>query len=333
MKLSILDQSPVPSGLTEKDALEMTIRLAKHGEKLGYERFWIVEHHDLFGLACPNPSVMISAIGAQTERIRLGAGAVLLPYYQPFHIAETYNLLATLYPDRIDLGLGRAPGGSAEASLALSDNYLAKVKKYPDKIAELLAFFQGTFPEDHTFRSIKPTPTPPKTPDVWMLGTSEKSAQLAIEKGMKYTFGHFMTDQDGPKIVQKYRKGFKQHHPEQQPYVIVAIEAICAETTEKAYELARSSLVWNIKQEQEHDYLNVPTIEEAKFYQETEAEQQKMLKQKQRMMIGNPHQVRDQLALFHNKYQADEYMIVTIVPDEFAKQKSYELIKEIAHTM
>src|SRR5690625_5189705 len=112
MKLSVLDQAPISTGMSEQEALQAMIDLAKHAEKHGYERFWVAEHHDLFGLASPNPSVMISAIGAQTEQIRLGAGAVLLPYYKPFSVAETYNLLATLYPNRIDLGLGRAPGGS-----------------------------------------------------------------------------------------------------------------------------------------------------------------------------------------------------------------------------
>src|SRR5690625_4995391 len=143
MKVSILDQSPISVGMTEQDALQASIRLAQHGERLGYERYWIAEHHDLFGLACPNPSVMLSAIGAQTRNIRIGAGAVLLPYYKPYYVAETYNLLATLYQGRIDLGLGRAPDGSAEVSLALSDNYLAEVQKHPEKIAELQAFLHN----------------------------------------------------------------------------------------------------------------------------------------------------------------------------------------------
>src|SRR5699024_3405286 len=110
MKLSILDQVPITSGNDAQDALLAAIRLAQTGERLGYRRYWIAEHHDLFGLACPNPDVMIGAIGQRTKTIRLGAGAVLLPYYRPYRVAETYNLLATLYPDRIDLGLGRAPG-------------------------------------------------------------------------------------------------------------------------------------------------------------------------------------------------------------------------------
>src|SRR5690625_5060589 len=229
MKVSILDQSPISVGMTEQEALHASIRLAQHGEKLGYERYWIAEHHDLFGLACPNPSVMLSAIGAQAQSIRIGAGAVLLPYYKPFHVAETYNLLATLFPGRVDLGLGRAPGGSAEVSLALSDNYLAEVREYPDKIDELQRFLHNEFPEDDMYHKISPTPIPEASPNLWMLGTSEKSAILAVEKGMYYVFGHFMTDQDGPAIVRKYREEMKQLNPDCKSYTIVAINVICAE--------------------------------------------------------------------------------------------------------
>src|SRR5699024_3150082 len=140
MKLSILDQSPISDGKTPREALEASVKLAQLGDELGYHRYWIAEHHDLFGLASPNPAVMLGVIGSHTERIRIGAGAVLLPYYKPFRVAETYNLLQTLFPGRIDLGLGRAPGGSAEVSLALSDNYLKQVNEYPKQIEELLGF-------------------------------------------------------------------------------------------------------------------------------------------------------------------------------------------------
>lgn len=329
MKLSILDQSPISTGMSEKDALDMSIRLARHGEKLGYERYWIAEHHDLYGLACPNPSVMLGAIGAQTNTIHIGAGAVLLPYYKPFHVAETYNLLATLYPNRVDLGLGRAPGGSAEVSLALSDNYLAAVKKYPEQIDELQAFLHNKFPEDHMYYKISPTPVPDKSPDMWMLGTSEKSAILASDKGMNYAFGHFMTDQDGPEIVQKYRQKMKDQHPENTAYAIVAISVICAETTEEANDLALSQFLWNIRQDKLEENIRIPSIEETKQYDYTSEDLKKIEKMKQNMIIGNPEEVYSALTKLHEQYKADEYMIVTIVHKETAKLTSYELIKEV----
>lgn len=142
MKLSILDQSPISTGKTSRNALNASVDLARLGDELGYTRYWIAEHHDFSGLACPNPDVMLGIIGAQTEQIRIGAGAVLLPHYKPYRVAETYNLLATLYPGRIDLGIGRAPGGSAEASMALSGNFLENVRHMPEKLDELLQFLQ-----------------------------------------------------------------------------------------------------------------------------------------------------------------------------------------------
>lgn len=145
MRLSILDQSPISAGKTAKEALAASVALAQTAEKLGYTRYWIAEHHDMDGLACPSPDVMLGVIGAQTEKIIIGAGAVLLPHYKPFRVAEKYNLLATLFPGRIDLGIGRAPGGSAEATMALSDNFLEEVRKMPSTLDQLLNFLYGTF--------------------------------------------------------------------------------------------------------------------------------------------------------------------------------------------
>jgi|SRR5699024_7139456 len=327
VKLSILDQSPVSVGMTEKEALNMSIELAQHGEMLGYERFWIAEHHDLFGLVCPNPSVMMSAIGAQTNSIRIGAGAVLLPYYQPYYVAETYHLLATLYPGRIDLGLGRAPGGSAEVSLALSENYLEEVRKFPDKVTELQAFLHDSFAEGHKFHNVSPTPIPPESPQLWMLGTSEKSGKLAAEKGLSYSFGHFMTDKDGPAIVKEYRAKMKELHPEKDPYVIVAISAICADTTEAAYDLALSQCLWKIRQNNMKEDVRVPSVEEARNYPYTEDEWEEVRSMQEKMVIGNPEEIKEALQFLRTTYEADEYMIVTIVHEKAAKFRSYELIR------
>lgn len=229
LKLSILNQAPISEGQTAQSALDKAVKLAQLGDELGYHRYWIAEHHDLFGLACPNPDVMLGVIGSTTETIRIGAGAVLLPYYKPFRVAETYNLLETLFPGRVDLGLGRAPGGSAEVSLALADNYLEQVKNYPGDIDELLRFLYNEHAEDHPNGNISPTPVPNHPPETWLLGTSEKSALLAAEKGMNYAFGHFMTDKDGPEVVKTYRNRHSENH-NSRGHVIIAVNVICAES-------------------------------------------------------------------------------------------------------
>lgn len=327
MQLSILDQSPISAGETAKDALKSSVELAKLGEALGFQRYWIAEHHDLFGLACPNPDVMLGVIGSHTQSIKIGAGAVLLPYYKPFRVAETYNLLATLFPRRIDLGIGRAPGGPAEVSMALSDNYLEQVKHYSKDIDQLIDFLHNRFSDDHMFKKITPTPVPNTPPHVWLLGTSEKSAILAAEKGVSYSFGHFMTDTNGPKVVQTYREQFYSNI-QTFPYVIVAIHVICAETTKAAHELALSYCLWNIQQEKNVSNVTIPSITEAKQYTFTREEKEKIQQMKEKMIIGNPEEVKEKMLNIQTAYAADELMIITITHDLEKKFHSYRLVAE-----
>ncbi|MUK89226.1 MsnO8 family LLM class oxidoreductase [Ornithinibacillus sp. L9] len=326
MKLSILDQSPIVPGKTAKDALQQSIDLAQLGEKLGYTRYWIAEHHDLNGLACPAPEVMLGIIGAQTKTIRIGAGAVLLPHYKPYKVAETFNLLATLYPGRIDLGLGRSPGGSAEASIALSGDFLANVKEMPKSIDELQRFLHNDFPADHVFSKVKPTPAPMTAPITWLLGTSEKSADLAAEKGMAYAFGHFMSDQDGPIIVEKYKKAISKVNSIQSTKVIVAIIVYCAETFEEAEELAMSSLIASIKRDNGDMEAGLATMEEIKGYSLSDEEKFKVENMKRKMIIGTPDVVRAKLQELEKQYEAEEFMILTNTYSYEKRNNSYELL-------
>lgn len=323
MKISVLDQSPISKGSTAEEALNNTIKLARFVEEWGYERFWAAEHHDLFGLASPNPNVMLGIIGAYTNTIRLGAGAVLLPYYKPFRVAETYNLLATLYPERIDLGLGRAPGGSAEVSLALSDNYLKQVREYETSIDELMGFLHQTYPADHPYGKIKASPIPKEAPAVWLLGTSEKSAVLAAEKGTNYAFADFMTDFNGPEIVQKFKKESSKNNAQ----AIVAVNACCAATEKEAEEIALSSIIWKLQQDKQED-ARIPSKQEAAAYEFSEEEAERVEKMKDKMIIGNPEQVSSKLKKLQEEYAADELMIVTITHDIEDKLTSYRLIRE-----
>lgn len=326
MKLSILDQAPISSEKTAQDALSASRQLASLGDKLGYTRYWIAEHHDMNGLACPNPDVMLGIVGTETKKIRIGAGAVLLPHYRPYRVAETYNLLATLFPDRVDLGLGRAPGGSAEATMALSNNFLEQVRKYPASLDDLLYFIYDEFEKGHMFSKINPSPVPKTPPQPWLLGTSEKSAILAAEKGIPYTFGHFMSSQDGPAIVRTYREQFAEKHATIESKVIVTISVICAETTEEATDLALSNQLWKVQQDKGDGENGVPSVEEAKAYAYTNEDIETMQKMKQKMVIGNPSEVKQQLEDLQKQYDVDEFMIVTITHSYEARQKSYELI-------
>ena len=326
MKLSILDQSPISTNQTAQDALQASMQLAQVGETWGYTRYWIAEHHDLDGLACPAPEVMLGYIGANTNTIRIGSGAVLLPYYKPYKVAEIFNLLATLFPGRIDIGIGRAPGGSAEASNALSDHFLQNVWKMPDLIKELLYYIEHSFKKDGA--TLLASPIPKMAPVPWMLGTSKKSATVAAENGLAYTFGKFMSEQDGKEIVRHYRDSFSPRRKDQKPYVIVAVSVICAETKEKAEEIALSWLVWQLQKAKGEGKEGVPSVEEAKQYLLNHKEQEMLEKIKKNMIIGCPREVKNRLLQIKTDHGADEIMIVTITYSSEDKQESYRLIAE-----
>lgn len=333
MRLSILDQSPISSNQTAHDALNESMKLAQAGEALGYTRYWIAEHHDLPGLACSAPEVMLSYIGAHTNQIRIGAGAVLLPHYRPYKVAEVFNMLATLFPNRIDLGIGRAPGGSAEVTNALSEKFLQKVWVLPELVKELLRFLEDDFPVDHEYSKVSASPIPEKPPIPWLLGTSKKSALLAAENGMPYTFGHFMSDNDGAAIIQAYIDAFTPRKEGQIRQVIVTVSAICAATTEEAEALALSRLIWSLQTEKGEGQQGIPSIQEAKQYKPTEKEKDSMSKMRQNMIIGNPSEVKQALFELQANYQADEIMINTITYAPKDRIQSYELIaKEIFST-
>ncbi|WP_026907053.1 LLM class flavin-dependent oxidoreductase [Paucisalibacillus globulus] len=324
MKLSILDQAPIAPGKTARDALFETINVAKLGEHLGYHRYWIAEHHDLAGLSCPAPEVMLGLIGGNTERIRIGAGAILLPHYKPFKVAETFNLLATLYPGRVDLGLGRSPGGSAEASVALSGNFLDNVRKMPELLDELHQFLHGGFETGHMFSKIKPAPIPDDMPVPWLLGTSEKSAVLAAEKGLNYAFGHFMSEADSVPIISTYKKLLKEKFPNKTTEIIIAVHVICAETSAKAEKLALESFKWSrIRGDNSNGFDDIvdDSLSEQDLVEFENA--------KQKMIIGEPTQVKEKLKELEQLHQVDEFMILTNTPTYDVRKKSYELLAEI----
>ncbi|MBD8034884.1 MULTISPECIES: LLM class flavin-dependent oxidoreductase [Solibacillus] len=330
MRLSILDQSPISSNQTPQDALNWSMKLAQVGESLGYTRYWIAEHHDLSGLACPAPEVMLGYIGAHTNRIRLGSGAVLLPHYRPYKVAETFNMLATLFPNRIDLGIGRAPGGSSEAMIALSENFIKNVGNFPVLVRDLLHFLNDDFPTDTEYSKLSASPIPENPPEPWLLGTGKKSALLAAEHGLPYTFGYFMSDHDGAAIIREYIDTFKPRKEGQTPQVIVTVNVICGETTEKAEEVAASYLIWSLQIEKGETHQGVPSIKEAQQYKLTEKDLETLEKVKQNIIIGNPHEVKQKLFDLKKTYEADEMMINTITYSPEDRIRSYELIaKEV----
>ena len=235
VKLSVVDQSPVSAGSTPADALRNTIELARLADRLGYHRYWIAEHHAIPALASPAPEILIDRVAAETSTIRVGSGAVLLPHYSPLKVAETFRVLHALYPDRIDLGIGRAPGGTPLDSYALrrERDRQPPGDDFPKLLIELLAFLHDGFPPDHPFHRIVVSPAMPGAPDVWLLGSSLWSASAAAQLGLPYAFAHFIDQLPTRPALEHYRSHFTPSNGSQ-PQTILALGVICADRDDEA---------------------------------------------------------------------------------------------------
>src|SRR5438477_7812717 len=242
MRLSVLDQSPIPEGSSGADAIRNTLDLALLADELGYHRYWVAEHHGGPMLASASPEALIGPIASNTTGIRVGSGGVMLPHYSPLKVAETFSVLAALYPGRIDLGLGRAPGTDPLTMFALQrDRREASPDDFPQQLAELLGYLGGSLPADHPFARLSSTlPGLPERPEPWLLGSSPQSAVWAGQLGLRYSFADFINP-SGPEIATLYRQQFADSEATPGPVLSVAVWAICAETTEEAQRLAASA--------------------------------------------------------------------------------------------
>ena len=329
MKLSILDQAPVSKGSNARGALADAVKLAQAGEKFGYERFWLAEHHSMLAFASSTPEITLAAIGSETSKIRIGSGATLIPYYNPYKVAENYHTLATLFPERVDLGVGRAPGGPAEATEALNKEYLKNVYANQERVSELMGYIH----HDNHAEKIKMSPLADPPPEVWMLGTSVKSAKLAGELGMNYCFGYFMSNAgDMKEVIDTYRNSFKPAVEGQTPQVMITVTAFVAETKEKAKDVAMSTLIWGIEKERSFGQSDtddgIPSIKDAKNFELTEEEQENVDRRLKSMFVGTGEEVAGRLKQLAEAYSIEEIMISTNTYSIEDKLKSFELLKE-----
>jgi luciferase family oxidoreductase group 1 len=329
VKLSVIDQSPVSAGFTSADALHNTIELARLTDRLGYSRYWIAEHHAIPALASPAPEILIDRVAAVTSAIRVGSGAVLLPHYSPLKVAETFRVLHALYPDRIDLGIGRAPGGTPLDSYALRRDRDSRLPgdDFPKLLVELLAWLHGGFPADHPFNRIAITPAMPGAPTVWLLGSSLWSASAAAQLGLPYAFAHFIDPMPTRAALEHYRSHFIPADGSQ-PQTILALTVICAETDDEAERLASSARLFR-RRAVRGDLRAIPTPEEALAELGPRgAEPTNDAGEWPRYLIGGPERVRTQLIDMASQLAVDELMVVTIVHDHRARMRSYELLAE-----
>jgi luciferase family oxidoreductase group 1 len=329
MRLSILDQSPVPSGVAPADALANTLDLARFADRLGYTRYWLAEHHGMEAFASPVPEILIARIAAETTGIRVGSGGVLLPHYSPFKVAETFRMLHALYPQRIDLGVGRGPGTSpvqARALLRSTDHSTSP--DFAERLVELLAFLEGAFPLDHEFSGIKVSPRSPSGPSVWLLGSSLRSATLAARNGLAHAIGHFVNPAPTAEVVDHYRLTFQPLRQEREPRAIVALAALCADTEAEARRLSQSA---HFLSRFGGDNRTVPTPDEAAAELGNFADHRLDGASEGadwNYIVGAPEQLRDKLTKIASHFGIDELMIVTIVHDHCARRRSYQLLAE-----
>jgi luciferase family oxidoreductase group 1 len=327
IRLSVLDQSPISEGSTGADALRNSIDLAQAAERAGYHRYWCAEHHGTPMLACASPEVLIAAVAAATARIRVGSGGVMLPHYSPLKVAETFSMLSALYPNRIDLAIGRAPGSDPLTAFALQrDRRHPAPDDFPQQLAELLAYLWNRMPSDHRFARLAALPGGVARPEVWLLGSSPQSGEWAAELGLPYAFADFINP-GGATIAAQYRHQFASSGVNPEPRVIAAAWALCAETDQEAQRLASSSrMAFTLFLQ--GTLIPVPPVETAVRFLEEYPAHAEALSCRRRGIVGSPASVRAQLETFAAEYGADEVMVVTITYDHQARVHSYELIGE-----
>jgi luciferase family oxidoreductase group 1 len=327
LRLSVLDQSPIAEGSTGPEALQNTLDLARLADALGYHRYWVAEHHGGLSLAGPSPEVLIGPIAAATERIRVGSGGVMLPHYSPFKVAESFSLLAGLYPGRIDLGIGRASGTDPLTAFALQrDRREAAPDDFPQQLAELLVYLDGTLPGDHPFKRLeRALPGRPHEPEPWLLGSSPQSAVWAAQLGLPYAFADFIAP-GNEAITESYRSAFTASEHLAQPRTAVGAWVICAETDEEAQRLASSSRM-TLTLLRRGQLIPVPPVEKALRFLDSEGIGPSGSGSR-RAILGSPESVRAKLEELADGYGAEEVIVVTITHDHAARRRSYELIAE-----
>jgi len=328
MLLSVLDQSPIAEGSTGADALHNSLDLARLTDSLGYHRYWVAEHHGGPMLAGPSPEVLIGPIAAATEAIRVGSGGVMLPHYSPLKVAESFTILAALYPGRIDLGLGRAAGTDPLTTFALQrDRRQAAPDDFPQQLAELLAYFEDDLPEDHPVRHLAKTlPGRPELPVPWLLGSSQQSAIWAAELGLRYAFADFIHP-DGSEIAKLYRERFAAVRDLQAPRTAVAAWVLCAPTDEEAQQLASSSRM-TFTLLRRGQLIAVPPPEKALAFFARDRRTADDDPPGRRWIVGSPNKVRAGIETLASAYGAEEVIVVTITHDHAARRRSYELLAE-----
>ncbi|HEX6706617.1 MAG TPA: LLM class flavin-dependent oxidoreductase [Albitalea sp.] len=321
MKLSVLDQSVSIAGRGEDEAIRDTLALAQHAESLGYQRFWLSEHHSLATIVGSAPEILMAAIAARTERIRIGSAGVMLPHYAPLKVAEQFRVLEALAPGRIDLGVGRAPGGDMHTARALNPNAHMAAEAFPELVRDLQAW--TSLPQH---RGITAHPLGPHAPEVWILGSSDYGAQLAAHFGLPYAFAYFFTDGQGAEqAIETYRRMYRPSERHPLPQATLCVWALAADTEAQALHHARSRERWRVdRQRGRFGPLQSPDDVKAQGFSEADAPIVESMRAK--AFVGSAPQVADKLRALATRFELDELVINTWAHDPEVRRHSYALL-------
>lgn len=312
--ISVLDLTRIIEGQSSADAIATTVAMAKLAEDLRYTRLWFAEHHNAPGLASGAPEIMIAHVAGQTSTIRVGAGGVMLPNHAPLKIAEVFRLLESIHPDRIDLGLGRAPGTDQKTAYALRRNPDAMAADdYPQNLAELLAYDDGTFPPNHLFATIRAIPSDVALPPVWLLGSSAFSGHLAAEVGLGFSFASHINRPAAVDVMRAYRERFQPSHRFETPHAILAASVVLGETMDEAKDLASVVRV-GIYRLISGEMGPAPSLEDARRVEIPPQFEMRMGGMLANQFIGTPDSVARELKAFADEAQADELMLTSWIP-------------------
>lgn len=328
IRLSVLDQSTTLSGRAPGESIRETLALARHCEALGYARYWVSEHHNSESVAGSAPEILIAAIAATTQRIRVGSAGVMLPHYSSLKVAEQFRVLEAIAPGRIDLGFGRAPGSDGRTAYALNPNAAAAVDQFPAQVRDLLAWVDGApLPDDHPFRTIRAQPEGDTAPEVWALGSSDYGAQLAAYFGLPYCFAHFITDGRGAdRAMRLYRENFRPGRIAE-PHGAACVWALAADSEEEAWRLFRSREAWRLGVDR-GVFAPLPSPEEAMAHELNPVAQARVEQMRANAICGTARTVAAKLTTIAETLGIEEIVVLTAAHDPEARRRSYALIAE-----
>ena len=324
ISLSVLDLAPVPTGTASAEAARRTVDLARLADRLGFARYWFAEHHSMASVASSAPEILIAHVAAATQRIRVGSGGIMLPNHAPLRIAEAFHTLEALYPGRIDLGIGRAPGSEPAASRALR---AFDGEQFPSHLSEMLALSRGELPSGHPFRRVRVMPEGVSLPPIWLLGSSGASARMAGSAGMGYSFAsHFSPTPAAPAFA-AYREHFTPSAQFPRPHAILGVAVVCAGSDEQARHLALTMDLARLRINR-GEFLPLPSPEEALAYPYSEAEREALRHYRDMSIVGAPDTVRALIEAKARDCGADEVMVVSNLHGHAERLRSYELLAE-----